>query len=247
MKSDRRFYISALPALGELGLTPPVTPGWLLEHVAALPGARALVESVLLFDDLVQREAFLAGELRAVEPAVLTPAQARNEAPLPPHLATVAESGSLVSRVDGLWEAAFRHAHRVARKCGSVFLNRWVGFEVALRNALAAARAKRLGLDEVGFRVAADLGDSQADLETVLNEWSAAATPLDGLRVLIRARWNWLPAHEAWYTFQDDDLAAFAAKLALMQQWKRVVDAEERGFTGTSADESSLSLERATG
>lgn len=247
MKSDRCFYISALPALGELGTTPPVSPGWLLEHVAALPCASALVESILLFDDLVQREAFLAGELRAVEPAVLTAAQTRNEAPLPPHLAVAAESGSLVSRVDGLWEAAFRHAHRVACQCRSAFLKHWVGFEVALRDALVVTRAKRLGLDEVGFRVAADLADPQAALETVLNEWSAATTPLDGLRVLIRTRWNWLTAHEAWYSFQDDELAAFAAKLALMQQWKRVIDAEEGGLAGTSADESSLSLERATG
>ncbi len=245
MKTDRHYYISALPSLGDLGTTPPTDPVQLLEHLSPIPAARALVEALVLFDDLLQREAFLAGESQAVEPAVLTPAQTRNEAPLPEHLAVTAESDALVSQVDGLWEAAFRHADRVADERASTFLKEWVGFEVALRNSLASVRAKRLGLEEGHYLVAADLGDARADLAPVVNEWSSASTPLAGLQVLLRARWAWLDEHDAWFSFRDDELAAYAARLMLLHQWKRVADAEERA-AGTPADESPLSLERAT-
>lgn len=246
MKSDRCYYIPALSTLGELGTTPPTDPVWLLEHLAPIPAAREVVEALFLFDDLLQRDTFLAGEAQTVQPVVLTVAQARNEAPLPPHLAVPTESGSLVSRVDGLWEAAFRHADRVARRQGSAFLRQWVAFEVALRNAVAAARAKRLELEEAQYLVAADLADPRADFSSVLNEWSAAATPLAGLQVLIRARWAWLDEHDAWFSFGDDELAAYAARLMLLQQWKRVADEDERRSADTPTDESSLSFERAT-
>lgn len=246
MRFNRHYYISALPTLGELGSTPPTDAVQLLEHLAPLPPAHELVEALFLFDDVLQREAFLAGELKAVEPTVLTAAQARNEAPLPSYLAEPAESGTLISRMDGLLEAAFRHADRVARSCGSEFVRQWVAFEVALRNALASARAKRLGLDEGEYLVAADLGAPQADFAAVINEWSAASTPLAGLQALIRARWAWLNEHDAWFSFRDDELAAYAARLMLLRQWKRVADAEEGGSAGTPTDESSLSLERAT-
>lgn len=246
MKSDRRFYISALSFLGELGSTPPVDAAWMLAHVAPLASARELIEALFLFDDIVQREAFLAGEQQSVEPAVLTVAQARNEAPLPTYLAIPAESDSLVSRVDSLWDAAFRHANRVARKHGSVFLRQWTAFEAALRNALAAERAKRLELEAAHYLVAKDVADPNADFSALLSEWSATPTPLAGLQTLLRARWTWLADHDAWYTFRDDELAAYAAKLMLMRQWKRVVDDEERRSAGAPTDESSISFERAS-
>jgi hypothetical protein len=246
MRSDRISYITALSAPGELGSTPPTDSARLLEHLAPLPTARELVAALFLFDDLLQREAFLAGELQVVQPTVLTVAQVRNEAPLPAYLAVPTESGSLVSRVDGLWEAAYRHADRVARKYGSVFLREWVAYEVALRNALAGARAKRLGLEEAHYLVAADLADQRVEFTSVLGEWTAAKTPLAGLQVLIRARWAWLDEHDAWFSFRDDELAAYAARLMLLQQWKRVADDEERRSAGTPTDESSNSLERAT-
>ena len=94
--------------------------------------------------------------------------------------------------------------------------------------------------------MAGDLGDSRADLTRVLNEWSATPTPLAGLQVVLRARWVWVHEHDAWFSFRDDELAAYAAKLMLLHQWKRVADAEEGGSADMAMDGPSPSLERAT-
>ena len=97
---------------------------------------------------------------------------------------------------DSLWDAYFRYVADVARIASCRFLTAWVGFQVALRNALAAARARRLGLEEAGYLVATDLADDTEDFTAVLSEWAAAATPLAGLRVVIRGRWEWLDRHD---------------------------------------------------
>ena len=75
MGVDNYYRISALPALGDLGSEPPLSLAALREHVSDRPAARVLVDALLLFDDLRQREAFLAGELKEVSPVVLTPAE----------------------------------------------------------------------------------------------------------------------------------------------------------------------------
>jgi hypothetical protein len=102
-----------------------------------------------------------------------------------------------------------------------------VEFEVAVRNALAAARARRLGLEESDYQVAADLAHSDEDLSPVLGEWEAAPTPLAGLRVVIRARWSWLDRHDAWFSFSVDELLAYAARVMLLEQWRRTEEKEE--------------------
>lgn len=246
MKRKSCYYIIALPALGELGSEPALRPVQLLEHVADSPSLRALIEALFLFDDLLQREAFLAGETEEVSPVVLTPGQARNEDPLPAYLASGIEKVPGPLELDGLWNACFRHAGDVARRCGSIFVAGWVGHEVALRNALAAARARRLGLEETDYLVATDLAATDEDFTTLLSEWTAASTPLAGLRVLIAARWAWLAEHDAWFSFSDDELAAYAAKLMLLHQWRRLAEAGKDGPAAEETNESSGALERTT-
>lgn len=228
MKSARHFYITTLPPLGELGSSPSMGLADLIEHLNENRPWREQLEALALLDDLLQREAFLAGEIVELEPAVLTLQQARGEAPLPEALEVAAVGDQTTAlQTDLLWERYFRYAHEVARSHGSRFLARWVEFEVALRNALAAARARRLGLEESGYKVAADLVDSEEDLSSVLSEWEAASTPLAGLRVVIRARWSWLERHDAWFSFSVDELLAYAARVMLLEQWRRTEEKEE--------------------
>jgi hypothetical protein len=232
MMGENHYLMSALPSTGELGTAPPVSARQLLEHVSINTDVTTLLEALFLLDDLVQREAFLAGEIQKVEPIVLTQDQARNEAPLPEYLA--GEEDEEKSRsVDDLWDRAFHHVADVARRQGSDFLLSWVRHEVSLRNAFARARAKALELDEINFVVAVDLNDPDVDFEGLINEWSSARTPLDGYRVLLRARWEWIGAHDSWFKFSDDELVAYAAKIMLLDQWYRL--AEE----GPAAEEAS--------
>jgi hypothetical protein len=222
MATGNYYRVSALPTLGDLGTPPPLSPADLREHVADSRRPRALVDVLLLSDDLVQREAFLAGEIAEVAPAVLTPGQVRNEEPLPDSLAADEEPASLRVPADAVWGAYFRHAADTARRQGSTLLARWVSQEVSLRNALVVARARALGLDPAAYRVEPDLGPAAEEWAAVVSEWAQAPDPLAGLRVLDRARWAWLAEHEAWFTFDDDELAAYAARLLLLVRWQRV-------------------------
>jgi hypothetical protein len=228
MRSDRHYYITTLPAIGELGSSPPMKLADLFEHVEENRLWSEQLQALVLLDDLQQREALLAGETEEVDPAVLSQQQMRGEARLPESLDAPADSAQTAKlEIDLLWGRYFRYAHQLAVSRGSPFLAQWVEFEVALRNALAAARARRLGLEESDYQVAADLGHSDEDLAPLLSEWEAATTPLAGLRVVIRARWSWVDRHDAWYSFSVDELLAYAARVMLLEQWRRIEEEDD--------------------
>jgi len=223
------YLVTALPTLGDLGSPPPIAPADLVDHLRDAD-ARGAVETVFLSDDLLQRDAYLAGEPQKTDPAVLSPAQVRDEEPLPVYLAVETEEppGREAPAVDAVWARYFRHADAVARRQASPFLRDWVAYEVGLRNALATARAKSLDLEPETYLVAADLADPGADFSAVLSEWTGAENPLEGLRALDRARWQWLHEHDAYFTFADDELAAYAAKLLLLVRWHRLEQADRQ-------------------
>jgi len=216
------YLVSALPKMGSLGTPPPMGLAEMLEHVADSPVARQTVATVLLADDLVKRQALLAGETKQAEAVVLTAEQLRDEAPLPEYLAPAAHQDDPAKAADSVWAAYFRHAAAVAARTGSEFLSAWVGYEVGLRNALAEARAAALGLEAAGYAVAKDLAAEDEEFSAVVEEWTAAPDPLRGQQALDRARWDWLERHDRWFTFADDELTAYAAKLVLLHRWGRL-------------------------
>ena len=221
--APRHYYlVAALPSLGELGTAPPWTAADLLAHVDQVGGPTEVVAALLLGDDLLQRDALLAGEIGEARTAVLTPEQAAGQAPLPGSLAVEPGAEPVRHAGDAVWLAWFRHAADVGRRRGSRFLEAWVAHEVALRNALAAARAKALGLDPADYLVATELAAAGVDFTDVIAEWAAAPDPLAGQRILDQARWQWLNEHEAWFSFGADEVAVFAAKLMLIDRWHRV-------------------------
>ncbi len=228
MARHHYYLLSALPALDELGSVPLLSPSQLYQHVAASPKATKLVEAVLLADDLVQREAYLAGEIQQVDPAVLSPAQARNESPLPETLQQEHPKPPSGLDVDVLWGGFFSHVAKVARAESSRFLSGWVGSEVALRNAVVTARAQALELDPSGYMVRPELADPNLDFSPVVNEWASAPDPLRAQRVLDEARWRWLIDHDGRFSFEADELAAYAAKLILIHRWHRLTE-ENKG------------------
>ena len=222
MAGDTYYLLASLPSIGELGSAPPIPPGELLARVSHDARLRSIVETLLLGHDLVLREAFRAGEIDDLEGlVVLTPSQARDEAPLPAYLVGP-ETGRRIP-ADDVWEAYFAHAASAGR---CAFVKAWVGHEVALRNALAAARARALDLDPAEYQVAPHLAAAHEDVGSAVTEWTAAATPLAGLRTIERARWDWVAAHEAWFTFRDDEVAAYGAKLMLLDRWQRLARAD---------------------
>jgi len=228
MRTSQFFFITTLPALGELGSAPPMGLADLLEHVGEMKWGGEALEAILLLDDLAQRESLLVGEIEEVEPTVLSIQQARGEGPLPEKLfSELAPERKPAVEIDSLWAGYFRYVHAVAGSTGGQFLRQWVEFEVTLRNSLATARARRLGLDESAYLVASELASQGEDLSQVLSEWESASTPLAGLRVTLRARWAWLERHDSWYSFSIDELLAYAARIMLLQQWRRSAEKED--------------------
>lgn len=224
MGADNYAALAALPALDAPPAAPPLLLAELMERI---PTGRPLdlARCILLGDDLLLREAVLSGEVEAAEPAVLTPEQLAGTAPLPDPLAdpsaTAMEPTVPTLPADVTWSAYFRYAADLAVRRRSRFLLAWVRAEVSLRNALATVRARALGLDPSLYRVASELEEGSPDTDAAVAGWSAAADPLEGMRVLLAARWRWVELHEPWFSFDDDELAAYAAKLVLLHRWRR--------------------------
>lgn len=228
MSGPNFYFITSLPTLRVLGEAPPLPPEAILDYLADSPAARELLATIFLSQDLLQREAYLAGELKEVSPAVLTVEQVRNKAPLPDYLTPAGAVQPRRVPIDAVWEAYFRHAASVATRLGSAFLEAWVRYEVGLRNALTTARAQSLGLEPADYLVASDLGAPHQEYDQAIGEWSAAPDPLAAMGALQRSRWDWLMRNDAYYSFDDDELAAYGAKLTLMASYYRLVLAQQR-------------------
>jgi hypothetical protein len=233
--AEHLYYgVTALPVLGELGSAPPLPLAELMEMVRGTPGAE-LVTVILLGDDLLKRDARLAGELPEPAPAVLTKGQISGQEPLPDYLDGGERVGEMVPG-DSVWAAYYRHAAALAERQRSEFLRQWVGKEVGMRNGLALARARALNLDPAGYLIAQELGHNGAGVDDVVGEWAAAHDPLEGLQILLESHWRWLSDHDAWFSFGPDELAAYAAKLLLLHRWSRVMPATSSAHHDT-ADE----------
>jgi hypothetical protein len=220
------YLLSFLPGLDVLAQKPPMSPAEFLDRLDS-PTLRRGAEAIFLADDLLQRDAVLAGDPAEPEPAVLNELQLTGEMPLPEEITARQEESPGSVEADALWVAYFRYAAALAETLHSPFLREWVRFEVGLRNALAEARADALGLESARYMVAEDLGDGPAGFAPTVAEWAQARNPMDAQRVLDRARWAWLDANDQYFTFANAELLAYAARLLLCRRWFRLEQAAE--------------------
>ena len=228
MGGKNYYLITSLPPLGKPGEEVPLGYSQLLEHVGPSPKAHEIISLIFLSDDLLQRQGLLSGEISQFQSLVLTDSQMRNEAPLPDFLQAGKEQKTLKpDPADAIWEAYWRHTAKIAAQEPDSLLVKWVGFEVAFRNALAIRRSQALGLQETDYTLAEDLAAENLDFTAVLNEWASAPDPLAGLRVLDKARFDWLDRNDNWFSFSDDELTAYALRLMLLTRWRRITEALE--------------------
>ena len=103
-------------------------------------------------------------------------------------------------------------------------LVRWKGREVALRNALARGRARRLGLDPARH-VRGDAAEAEAS--HVAREAFDAASPRMAEEILDRARWRWLEELEAGHYFDLGRLVIYLLKVRLLE--RRAAFSKEAG------------------
>lgn len=232
----------SLPSLDPIGSIPPLRKSDLLEQVVASNGPVRTVEVLLLNDDLMQYQALLAEEIEQnqVDMAILSLDKGEDETVLPDFLlpqetSEAAEMEKERLSVDAIWARYFRHAAEVAKRSASSFLKAWVAFEVGLRNALAAARARKLELDPTGYMVAPELADQKSDYNQIVSAWSSAPDPLTAQETLDKARWDWLEEHGGWYSFHDREVEAYTAKLVLLHRWRRILSEKQQRDKAGSA------------
>ncbi len=228
MGTPQYFRLTALPVLDPPPADPPLS---LEDFYRDVPAGRPgrLARMILLSHDLLLREALRSGEIESASPVVLSQEQLRGDAPVPAELEPSSETPEAPAfPQDALWSAYYRHAVALADAERSGFLREWVGWEVGLRNALAIARARALGMDPGRYAVALDLQQFEGEAEAAEASWSAATDPLTGLQALLMASWRWIDHREPWFTFEDDEFAAYAAKLVLLHRWHRSVEPEVR-------------------
>ena len=211
------YLITSLPSLEELGSESPVTGSEYLDLVDESAIAYDLVKAVLLSDDLVQVQAFKSKEIEHLSLSVLTELEVRGEEPMPEYLTLTAGTDN----ADAMWGDYFKYAWQIADGYGCEFLKLWIGYEVGLRNALIAARARKLSLDPEEYYVARELIGDQ-DFTSLINEWSGADNPLAGMMILDKARWDWLSENDSWFKFTYDELVVYGARLLLLKRWERL-------------------------
>jgi len=229
--AEKNYYIqSFLAELDTIESPVKISTGDFLDTLEPDAAVTQSVRMIFLSDDLLQRESYAAGQIQDVLPAVLPVEVLRCEEPLPDFLLQDAASSSKIE-TDAVWENYFRHIEQNAQSLpGCGFILRWVAFEVTLRNSLVEARANALGLEPGDYFVADELSDPTIDLKQTVTEWLGvvADNPIDAQKILDRARWDWILQHGAYFSFRDDELVAYAAKLSIACRWKRLADEIEK-------------------
>ena len=227
------YLLSILPTLEQMGSIPPLSKHALLEQVIGSNGPADTVEMLLLSDDLMQYQALLTEEIEQdrTDLAILSLDKTENKSALPDFLLPEEASEkheSMRLSVDEIWTRYFHHAASVAKRTRSSFLKAWIGFEVGLRNALVTARAQILDLDPAAYLVAPELADKNTDFSHIVSEWSGASDPLNALKMLDEARWDWLDEHGGWYSFYACEIEVYAARLVLLHRWRRILSEKQQ-------------------
>ena len=116
------YLLSVLPALEPPGSIPPVTKQEFLHQVINTRGPVETVETILLSDDLIQRQALLSGEKQPdeVDLVLLAVSQGEGQAELPEFLMPegISEMHEVNARlaVDDIWARYYLYAVSVARR-----------------------------------------------------------------------------------------------------------------------------------
>jgi len=230
------YLLSILPTLEPIGSIPQLSKQSFLEQVIESNGPAHTVQALLLSDDLMQYQSLLAEEIEKdrIDLAILSLDVAEDESVLPDYLLPKEKTEeqqdeqSVRLSIDGIWERYFHYAASVAKRTQSSFLKAWIGFEVGLRNALASARAQTLELEPEAYLVAPELAEKKTDYSNIVSDWSGASNPLNALRVLDEARWNWCEEHGGWYSFHACEIEVYAAKLMLLHRWRRILTEKQQ-------------------
>jgi hypothetical protein len=105
-------------------------------------------------------------------------------------------------------------------------VQKWIGFDTALRNELARVRAGRRHLEPAAY-LRPD-GHGGSSIAPGVLAATAQAAPLDAERALDEMRWKALEDLATGHYFDLDLLLTYAYKLQILLRWERIRSAEGR-------------------
>jgi hypothetical protein len=112
-------------------------------------------------------------------------------------------------------------------------LEKWINFEVALRNELVRARASRKKIDPLKF---IRLPDSpQAHISHVALEAYRNVSILEAEKILDQERWGFLESLSLGHYFDFDFLLIYALKLKILERWERIQKADKQALFNQTA------------
>jgi hypothetical protein len=112
-----------------------------------------------------------------------------------------------------------------AEPTGSALIDSWLGWERALRLALAKARAARLKRDAAALP---DAPSDPLDAAAAAKNALGLESPLDAEQALDRARWSAIESFQGFDYFGRDTVYAYLLKLLLLE--RKALFRVEEGF-----------------
>ena len=107
-------------------------------------------------------------------------------------------------------------------------LGSWVNFEIALRNELVRARARRKKIDPSRFLRSPDY--PQAHISRVAMAAYRSTSPLEAEKILDAQRWSFLDSLSLGHYFDSDSLLIYALKLKIMERWDKIENADKENL-----------------
>jgi hypothetical protein len=107
-------------------------------------------------------------------------------------------------------------------------VQKWIGFDTALRNELARVRAGRRHLEPTAYLRPDEYGGPS--LGPGVLAAAAQASPLDAERALDEMRWKALDDLATGHYLDLELLLTYACKLQILLRWERIRGADGRGL-----------------
>ncbi len=107
-------------------------------------------------------------------------------------------------------------------------LSRWARFEIALRNELARARARRKKIDAQIFVHLLDAPET--DITHLATMAYRSSVPLEAELILDQARWDFLETLSFGHYFDFDFLLSYVLKLKILIRWDKIKAADKEAL-----------------
>lgn len=189
---------------------------------------KELVSSILWFVDTANAEAVLLDKDHFRESGTISKEEFENKLDLPPFLDNIfrMEQGVVQQEIllKKLWESYFNALIEISRKHNSKFLQGYTEMEIGLRNAIAAVRAKELGVEEGKIQIFN--GKNSFQYGSLVLRASEAKDPQERELVIDKARLAYYLELEGIDPFSIDAVLAYLAKAMVIDSWKTDEDAD---------------------